>query len=260
MSDYYATEIFSKLTDAVGDNEFFLHFDGLKNDESLVNRMYHIIQQPIYWTAYHVGLPLLLGYDKPFTDVFAKQLCPSTVMETRFCVNETLANARNMMDVAFKYIPFPNYPDWGDITTSGPMAISKSMMGDMSMAHMSVSGISSAHSIAKAVSYMLFSGEVIDKDTLKQMIAESIRKLDLALGEQSRFSIGGFNHVKYHGVNWYGWGGWGGSVMMFSVEHECVVAFTVTAFNSPHYKALGEPRINTIMNMVSLQLVNDKKQ
>merc|ERR1712228_200455 len=256
---YYATEISSKLNEKIGDNEYFLHFDGLKNDETLMNRMYHIIQQPIYWTIYHVVLPIFLGFDAPFTDFFDKQLCPSTVLDSRFCVNQTLETSKTMMQT-YEYIPFPKVPEWGDLARNGPMIVSQSMMGDMSMAHMSLSGISSAHSIAKAASYMLFSGEVIDKDTMKKMTFESIKKLDIAFGAQTRFSVGGFDHRKYHAVDWYGWEGWGGSSMRFSPEYQCVVAFTVTAFNSPHYKALELPRINTIMNMVSLQLINDKKQ
>ena len=47
--------------------------------------------------------------------------------------------------------------------------------------------------------------------------------------------------------------------MAIAPKYECVIAFTVSAFNSPHYTNTAIPRVNTILNLVSLQLLHDKK-
>eukprot|EP01084_Bolivina_argentea_P157826 275016_1 len=254
MSVYYQQEISPKLCEKVGDQEYFLSFDGLKNNAKDIDRIYHIIQQPVYWSFYHVLMPIYLGFDTPFTDLFSKQMCPDTVMDKSLCSKQSLKSTKWLMDKMGK-IPTGNYPEWADF--SGPSILSKTFMGNMSMEHMGVSGISNGYSIAKTVSYILFSGNVIDENVLNDMVSDRVNKFDMLLGDNSSFVKGGFHYFNVQGVDWFSWAGWGGSFMAFTPKYKCVIGFTVSAFNSPHYTHFELPRRNIIMNLVTTQLLKD---
>eukprot|EP01083_Nonionella_stella_P155778 503771_1 len=62
MSEYYQQEIVTKLAsqDTNADEEFLLLFEGLKNTQKYVNKMYPVVQPPMYWNLYHVALPTYL--------------------------------------------------------------------------------------------------------------------------------------------------------------------------------------------------------
>lgn len=263
MSDYFNEEIAPKLSsnsdtksDQKSENDFFLRFDGLQNDETAIDRMYHINQAPWYWFLYHVFLPIKMGRNKPFTDLFAKQLCPSDVMDESRCSKESMEDIAYFIKNGGKFRG-ANITEWN--LNAGPKGLSQNFMGKLGSAIMSASGIGSAHSIAKAAAYILFSGEVLKKGTVKSMVSEPVDKLDMMLGWTTSFSRGGVHQFRIQGMKWYGWGGWGGSLFVFNLEHEAVIVFLPTAFNSPHYSNYQIPRVMTILNLVTQQLYSEIK-
>ena len=259
MSAYFDDEIAPKLQpsssdpEAEGDNAFLLRFDGLRSDEERA-RMHHISQPPTYWFLYHAVLPLWMGWNRPFTDLFAKQLCPSQAMDAALCPVESLKGTGYFLKYPGKF-PSGNWADWD--SGAGPADLSRHFEGELAAEMMSASGVGSAHSVAKAGAYMLFSGEVLQREGVESMVSERVDRFDVMLGMDTSFSRGGVHHWDIQGVHWHGWGGWGGSLFVFSVEHEAVIAFSPTAFNSPHYSDFQAPRPWTIMNLVSQQLLSE---
>ena len=128
-------------------------------------------------------------------------------MDEEFCANESLAvNTRNMK--IWGKVPMGNYaPEIG--VDAKPADFSICLQKTIAMEHMSFSGIGNAYSVANTMSYILFSGEILNEEFVKHMVSEDSRKFDMMLGEESVFTKGGVNHWKIQGIDWYGWGGWG---------------------------------------------------
>jgi len=256
MSDYFNDEIAGKISGPDGDSDFFLRFDGLRGEKAAIDRMYHITQQPAYWSLYHVVLPLYFGRDRPFSTLFARELCPSEAMDEALCPRESLEGTAHFMATAGKF-PSGNIVDW-DIG-AGPAVLSKAFEGKLAMATMSASGIGSAHSVARAAAHILFSGEVLEKASVEHMVSERVLNRDMMLGFDTMFGRGGFHCFDIQGLLWHGWGGWGGSLFVFNIEHEAVIAFLPTAFNSVQYTGFAMPRAMAILNLVTQQLLSDSK-
>merc|ERR1712087_570863 len=251
MSTYFNEVVASKIND----EEFFLRFDGLQTDEER-GRMFHINQAPTYWFLYHAVLPIYTGFDRPFTDLFAKQLCPTHVVDEQFCPKESLNGTGHFIKTAGKF-PSGNFVDFE--MSEGPKGLSKHFENKLGTEMMSASGVGSAHSVAMAGSYMMFGGGVLSKEQVQSMVTGAIDREDLMLGFETSFSQGGVHRLRLQGLHWYGWGGWGGSFFVFNLEFEAVIAFLPTSFNSPHYTGVMNPRTTAVLNLVTQQLLSEGK-
>merc|ERR1712212_713328 len=185
-----------------------------------------------------------MGSDRPLNAAsFRKQVCPLEFVDEALCPKPTLAHTKHIIEVSDK-LPMGTYKISKDAPTvplnavdpHDPASWDTSRRPDMkswfeielAMEHMSFTGIGTAHSVAKAASFMLFNGVLAD-EAVQAMISETVTKIDILLGDAEEFSAGGFAHWNVRNVDWYGWPGWGGSCMLFAPKYKCVVALAVTA-------------------------------
>merc|ERR1712212_704082 len=263
MGQYFHEEIEPLISaKEKGASEFFLRFDGTGGNHKDSKRLYVSQQPPAYWIMYHIMLPLFAGWDRPLNgDLFRRQVCPIEFVDEAHCPNPTLAHTKHIIEVRDK-LPMGTYKinskDEERIriplfTTHLPLR--SWFEEELAMEHMSFAGIGTAHSVAKASSFMLFNGVLAD-EAVQAMISETVTKIDILLGDAEEFSAGGFAHWNVRNVDWYGWPGWGGSCMLFAPKYKCVGALTVTAANSVHFK-MG--RVIIVLDLVSRQLLQDAK-
>eukprot|EP01083_Nonionella_stella_P147880 467236_1 len=258
ISTYYKEEIEPTLTsNAPGDNqnEYLLRFDGLQNDKKWIDKYYHIELQPLWWSLYHVLLPMKLGFEKPLNELFAEQLYPAAYVDESWRANASLVYIRNWF--VLRKVHWGRYVDFVN-ANGNPKGFSSQFVKSLNTAHMSASGVGNAHSLAKTMSYILFSGDVFDENMVNTFIAQVETKFDNVLRADIAMSQGGSAKMEIQGIEWYGWGGWGGSVLFFAPRYKAVLSWTVTSFASPHYFYFDAPRQTVILNLVSQQLLVDR--
>ena len=266
MGRYFDDEIGPLINHESVLNEFFLRFDG-KGQNHGGKRLYHTHGPPVFWSLYHVMLPIVLGWDQPLNgDLFRRQVCPVEFVDAAQCPQPSLANTRHIIEVVEK-LPMGTYKIAEDdapidlpkttlrlLSTKPTASMRRWFEMELAMEHMSFAGVGTAHSVAKAASFMLFNGVLADA-AVEAMTSEHVVKMDMLLGAANEFSAGGFPHWNIRGVDWYGWAT--GNSMAFAPKYRCTVALTVTASNSPHFSQFHLSRMQIVLDLVSQQLLED---
>jgi len=119
----------------------------------------------------------------------------------------------------------------------------------------SVSGFSTAHSLAKITSSIL-SNRLLSKEGLLRAISNPTLQFDFILRKSTNFSNCGWADVQNFklGDSFWGWGGYGGSAVVFSQKYEIGFSYVMNGLQT--YSLAGFEVAGSLLNTVT-QCVNE---
>ena len=250
MAQFYEQEILPRLMH--NDPAFGMTFRGLRYVQHLrtssksesvwdEDRIFDVESPSFLWNLYHVVFPKYILRRPLLSDEYLKVKMCGFLEDESLCPNQSVDINMTMFDRALE-----NVNEMREHNDYSPKSMGQ-YFRNMLVEHTSSSTLANAHSMTKAFQFML--NELISKETKELMFSAVTTEFDIALDTETSFSIGGFGRYLIGGVEWFGWSGWGGSTMLYAPQHDCFVAYTVTAFTRKNVR--GDYRQYVVTNLIS---------